>query len=614
MTIFSTLTNRIFVASAALTLLCISTAIYVVNRRVTEAAEDELRRELVQSGVLVDEQRLNVSDLFLIFARAVADLPKLKAAVVTDDPPTVQPLAADYARSVHASLLLVTDHSGRVLADRIDAPPPAGMSGLPSVESALRGREAATFRVSPAGILQVVSVPIGAGAAPPEIIGSLSLGFQLDDALAARLKAQTGSEIAFATGSRVVASTLPRSERDALAGLATRTGIMRVWCGPTEYVALVRPLVSARPPSMRAAPTPAVAGPRGGTPAPPVAIILRSRTERLRLLQPIRAALVGTGALAVLLAIVLSYGIARTITRPLGVITATMKEMTATGDLDKKIAWPASRWTDEDARLLATTFNSMTASISRFQREASLRDRLSALGRLSTVIAHEVRNPLMIIKGALRPLFTGSPSPADVKEAATDIDEEVTRLNRLVNDVLDFARPLRFDLGPADINALCAQCAAAATGGDAGSARVHVIPDPSLPAVVTDAERLRSVLVNLLTNARHAVLARNGARAPDVTGPQVEIETRRLDGGVAIEVRDRGVGIDPETLPRVFEPYFTTSRGGTGLGLAISRNIVEGLGGTIRITSRAGSGTLVRVELWDAPGAGSSDTSRGQQP
>ena len=232
MTIFSTLTNRIFVASAALTLLCISTAIYVVNRRVTEAAEDELRRELVQSGVLVDEQRLNVSDLFLIFARAVADLPKLKAAVVTDDPPTVQPLAADYARSVHASLLLVTDHSGRVLADRIDAPPPAGMSGLPSVESALRGREAATFRVSPAGILQVVSVPIGAGAAPPEIIGSLSLGFQLDDALAARLKAQTGSEIAFATGSRVVASTLPRSER----GRARRPGDQ-----DGDHAGLVRP-------------------------------------------------------------------------------------------------------------------------------------------------------------------------------------------------------------------------------------------------------------------------------------------------------------------------------------------------------------------------------------
>jgi signal transduction histidine kinase len=609
MTIFSTLSNRIFVASAALTLLCISTAIYVVNRRVTETAEEELRRELVQSAALVDEQRQSVSDLFIVFASAVADLPKLKAAVATDDPPTVGPIAADYARAVHASLLLVTDRSGRVLAERVESAPSIGASGLPSVEGALGGRVMAAFWVFPGGILQVISVPIVAGAAPPEILGSLSLGFQLDDALAARFKAQTGSEIAFASGSRVVASTLLPAERGPLASLAARAGITRVWCGSVEYLALVRPLVSRQSPSMSAAPVgpPAVAGPRDGTPAPPVAIILRSRTERLRLLQPIRAALLGTGALAMLLAIGLSYGIARTITRPIGVITATMKEMSATGDLEKKITWPSSRWTDEDARLLATTFNSMTASISRFQREASLRERLSSLGRLSTVIAHEVRNPLMIIKGALRPLFAGSPSPAEVREAAADIDGEVSRLNRLVNDVLDFARPLRFDMGPTDVNALCAQCAATVEGGDALGPLVRVISDPSVPVLVTDGERLRSVLVNLLANARHAVVARNGGPPPDDAGPQVEIETRRLDGGVAIDVRDRGVGIEPENLPRVFEPYFTTSRGGTGLGLAISRNIVEGLGGTIRITSRAGSGTDVQVELWNATGARPAD-------
>ena len=613
MTIFSTLTNRIFVASAVLTLLCISTAIYVVNRRVTEAAEDELRHELVRSAALVDEQRQSVSELFTIFARTVADLPKLKAAVATDDPPTVGPIAADYARTVHASLLLVTDRSGRVLAERVDSSPSATASGLRSVEGALGGRETATFWVSsPGGILQVVSVPIAAGAAPPEIIGSLSLGFQLDDALAARFKAQTGSEIAFATGSRVVASSLPPSLRGPLAGLATKSGITRVWCGPVEYVALVTPLVSPRPLSMSAAA--AVTGPRDGAPAPLVAIILRSRTERLRLLEPIRAALLGTGALAMLLAIGLSYGIARTITRPIGVITATMKEMSATGDLEKKITWPSSRWTDEDARLLATTFNSMTAAIARFQREASLRERLSALGRLSTVIAHEVRNPLMIIKGALRPLSAGSPSPAEVREAASDIDGEVSRLNRLVNDVLDFARQLRFDLGPTDVNALCAQCAAAVEGGDAPGPPVRVISDPSVPVLVTDGERLRSVLVNLLANARHAVVARNGAPPPDDAGPQVEIETRRLDGGVAIDVRDRGVGIEPENLPRVFDPYFTTSRGGTGLGLAISRNIVDGLGGTIRITSRVGSGTDVRIELWNASGARPADKSGGTKP
>ncbi len=101
----------------------------------------------------------------------------------------------------------------------------------------------------------------------------------------------------------------------------------------------------------------------------------------------------------------------------------------------------------------------------------------------------------------------------------------------------------------------------------------------SLPAVVTDAERLRLVLVNLLTNARHAVAARETASDEADT---ITLTTERCGvSRVAIEVRDRGTGISAENLPRIFDPYFTTRRTGTGLGLAISRNIVEGLRGTI---------------------------------
>ena len=82
-----------------------------------------------------------------------------------------------------------------------------------------------------------------------------------------------------------------------------------------------------------------------------------------------------------------------------------MREVAATGDLTRKIALRGpARWDDEDARLLATTFNTLTDSIARFQREVAQKERLSSLGRLSTVIAHEVRNPLMIIKAALRTL------------------------------------------------------------------------------------------------------------------------------------------------------------------------------------------------------------------
>src|SRR6185503_12853641 len=104
----------------------------------------------------------------------------------------------------------------------------------------------------------------------------------------------------------------------------------------------------------------------------------------------------------------------------------------------------APHWEDEDARLLATTFNVMTDSIARFQRDAAQRERLSSLGRLSTVVAHEIRNPLMIIKTSLRSLRREDATPEQIRAAARDIDEEITRLNRIVSEVLDFARPIRF--------------------------------------------------------------------------------------------------------------------------------------------------------------------------
>jgi signal transduction histidine kinase len=629
MTMFSSLTNRIFFASAALAILCISVAIYVVNERVTTAAEEELRLDLKQTGDVVDQQQATVSDLYAELAQLVADLPKLKAAVDTDDPPTVAPIAADYQRRVGADLFLVTDRSDRVLAalGRGGAPD-TNPGSLFTVHEALAGRAGATFWVRSNGVLQVVSVPITAGAEPPEILGTLSLGFLLDDGLARSFKKLSGSEIVFAAGGRVVASTLPAADRAALDPLVASQGVSSVLVGGNQYLALLRPLAPPRRSSLFRGPAalPNVRGTRADDPAAPMAIILRSRTERLRFLQPIRTALVATGALAVLLAIGLSYAIARTITRPLAAITATMREMAATGDLTRTIAWRSTRWEDEDARLLARTFNTLTESVTRFQREAAERERLSALGRLSTVVAHEVRNPLMIIKASLRPLTRGTASPEAIREAAEDISEEVTRLNRLVNEVLDFARPLRFDFTPTDVNRVCEESAAAASA-DRDSPPVHVDLDPSLPAVLTDGERLRSALVNILVNARHAVAARlagetttaDGRQGPTL-GPsdsrtlghrrdvaalapppeqaEVELKTMMLPAGrLAIIVRDCGIGIAAADLPRVFEPYFTTRRTGTGLGLAIARNIVDGLGGTIGITTQPGIGTEIRIEL-----------------
>jgi signal transduction histidine kinase len=472
----------------------------------------------------------------------------------------------------------VTDRAGTILT-RLASPGAAAGSyeGLPGVREALAGHEASWFWPYPGGVLQVVTVPILITPPEPEILGTLSIGFSLDNEVASRFKLLMNSDIAFGVNGVIQAATLPPASWPTLAPLLNQVGTTtRVALSGDEYVAMTRELSRDR---------------SGAA----LAIILRSRTERLQFLSALHTRLFVTAGVAVLAATILSYAIARTVTRPLGTITATMRDMAATGDLTRKIPLgPGPRWEDEDARLLATTFNTLTESIGRFQREAAQRERLSSLGRLSTVVAHEIRNPLMIIKAALRTLRRDSVPPADFKAAVTDIDEETARLNRIVSEVLDFARPIKFELSSADVNAVC-EDAARAVRTRAGGPSVVLKLDPSVPQTVIDAERLRLTLVNVLTNARMAVSAREGASgAPDA----IALTTSVLrTGRILIEVRDRGAGIAADDLARVFDPFFTTRRTGTGLGLAISRNIIEGMGGTIALQSRPGAGTEVRIEL-----------------
>jgi signal transduction histidine kinase len=357
---------------------------------------------------------------------------------------------------------------------------------------------------------------------------------------------------------------------------------------------------------MRPAADPGPTSTRGTTAA---TLVLQSPTERLRFLRTVNTALVVAAFTAVLLATILSYGVARTVTRPLGAITDTMREVATTGDLTRKITLrgPAA-FQDEDARLLANTFNTLTDSIARFQREATQKDRLLSLGRLSTVIAHEVRNPLMIIKAALRSLRPEA-SPDEIREAVHDIDEEVVRLNRIVNDVLDFARPPVLSFESTDLTRLCQDAAEAASRVGDGPPVATDVPPPGL-VVTTDVERLRTALVNILANARQAVVAReatgNGHAESGPAEPAVLLSLRRNGAGrISLRITDRGVGIRPEDLPQIFDPYFTTRRTGTGLGLPIARNIIEALGGTLAVRSSQ-AGTIIDIELPTRPPNGTT--------
>jgi len=242
--------------------------------------------------------------------------------------------------------------------------------------------------------------------------------------------------------------------------------------------------------------------------------------------------------------------------------------------------------------LMDHTFDVLADSIAQLQREAALRERLAALGRLSAVIAHEVRNPLMVIKASVRSLQREDATPDAVRESAVDICRQVARLDRIMTDVLDFARPLRVALAPVDVAALAWDAAGAVLDGGV-QPHVRLALDPDVGTIVTDGERLSGVLANLLENARDALRA-----AGRTGGDLIELGGRRTgDGRLLLWVEDHGAGVPAADLPHVFEPFFTTKRAGTGLGLAIARKVVDALGGTIRMESREGEGTCVEIEL-----------------
>lgn len=214
-------------------------------------------------------------------------------------------------------------------------------------------------------------------------------------------------------------------------------------------------------------------------------------------------------------------------------------------------------------------------------------DRLTALGELSAGMAHEIRNPLGSIRGTAEILQEGI-DPADPRFEFTRIlIKEVDRLNLVVQNFLQFARPApvergRFDLAEVvnEIFELTRQ--PRLKGGVAAEVRVE-----GVPPVAGDREQLKQVFLNLILNALQAM--------PD--GGRLTVSAIVREATVEIAVADTGQGIPPENLGKIFNPFFTTRREGTGLGLAITHRIVQGHGGQIGVSSRPGEGTTFTLSL-----------------
>jgi two-component system sensor histidine kinase HydH len=226
------------------------------------------------------------------------------------------------------------------------------------------------------------------------------------------------------------------------------------------------------------------------------------------------------------------------------------------------------------------------------------RDRLAALGQMAAGLAHEIRNPLGSIKGAAQYLEPIGAQLADksTKEFLDIIVEEVNRLNKIVSQFLDYARPYRGDQKPLDVNDVVRKTLHLLEKEE-GAARVEITNNlvEGLPPVRADAEQLRQVFINLAINALQAMTG--GGRLQVSTS--LRRSTRRGAAAAFLEVRfrDTGTGIPAPDGRNLFIPFFTTKEKGTGLGLPISQRIIENHGGTIEWRSQPGAGATFTVLL-----------------
>ena len=228
------------------------------------------------------------------------------------------------------------------------------------------------------------------------------------------------------------------------------------------------------------------------------------------------------------------------------------------------------------------------------QQQLLRAERLAAIGQLGASIGHELRNPLGIIKNSTYYLNMKLGQASEkVKKHLGIIEKEITRSNKIITDLMDFARVRRPALRKTDVNLLVREAVSRSKVPENVEVITHL--KKGLSPLMADPGQIEQVFINMISNATQAMTSSNSAETHD--GGRLEISTRAEDGFIVTEFKDDGCGISEENLGKLFEPLFTTKTKGIGLGLAISTAIVEAHEGRIGVESELGKGTTFTVKL-----------------
>jgi signal transduction histidine kinase len=550
--------------SLALTLLLGVTA-WIVQGHVLHITSIGLEEEVSASFRAYESLWRSRAEMLSSLAFVLSRMSDVRSAFGTGDEATIRDTAGELWDKIshENSIFLVTDPQGRVVASLGGS----AVLDLPRQLDAVR-ESAARFPQQTQGFMteggqlyQIVLTPVYVQAAGgPGLLNVLVVGYTVDKFIAERLKSVTGgSDFLFISRGKLIASTLPAIDAKRLSQVDLPKGTLeRTTVDGTDYAVLVNPLLDVQ-----------------GRPLGELRIIRSFAASRQRI-ATLQRNIAAIWLLAILAGLGLTFLLAQRILRPVEMLDQAAAEIVKR-NYDYRVPVESQ---DELGRL-AETFNTMCASIQEARQELIQHERMTTIGRLSTSIVHDLRNPLAAIYGGAEMLVDGNLAPTQIKRLAANMYRSSRTIQQLLQDLVDVSRG---KIQPAEICRLRDVVAAAyeACAPVAESQKVSTVIDiPDDVELPLERARIERVFLNLIDNALEAMPG----------GGKLSFSMSREERGVLVTVEDTGPGISEEIRPRLFQPFVSAGKkNGLGLGLALSRQTLLDHGGDLWADSSGRTG------------------------
>lgn len=554
--------------SIAITLL-LAVAGWFVHNQTRSALSESLESDLQGSFHAYESLWHARTQMLRSVSLVLSNMSDVRAAFQTNDRATIRDTASEIWSKISQSsaLFLVTDPSGEVIAslgggDALGSRVDVVRDGAPRFPAQTDG-----FAVEGGRLYEFVVTPVYVQTETgPGLLNVLVAGFAVDASVAAELKRQTGgSDFVFLAGGMPLASTVAPAQSSRIAQQYRRqTALQHVNLPDGELAVLGTTLRNIE-----------------GAPVGDL-LIVHSFDAIRKNLDALQRKLFLIWAAAILAGLAVSILLARRILKPIRQLDEAAS-LIAKQEYGTRVPEGGN---DELGRL-ARTFNAMCGSIQDARAELIRQERILTIGRLSTSIVHDLRNPLASIYGGAEMMMDGNLSEAQMHRLA----ENIYRSSRVINDLLQELSDVSRGRMHAPEMCRLSEVVDAAVGVGSNLAErqgvaVRAEIDPALELPLERA-RMERVFQNLITNAVEAM--------PE--GGRVEIHAERNGTGVIVKVDDTGPGIPVSVRERLFEPFVTSRKSGLGLGLALSRQTVLEHGGDLWVEDGNGAGAHFRLRL-----------------